>query len=182
MGSHQFRALILLALVLAGSLLLSGCLGPIAPQDKFNSDTTVVYNLTKYLNPNLCSPVSGLSPCTCMVCSNQSPSSLGSVWNSIKGAFSSGTLESTLAGARCEFFDCNMSTYNNSISLKADGTPQTCVIRGATRQCFPRMFMIGQGPNAAEFSMAQRYCSGRLTMPVLWATPARNPDGTLSAL
>ncbi len=181
MGSFQRLSnalpLLLLALALVSLLSLSGCLGPVADQDKFNSNLT--YNLSQYLVPGSCSPLNTPTPCTCMVCSSEK-----SFWSKIPligSLFSKGTLESSLAGSNCQFVNCNSSIYLNYVALDSGGKPQTCLLNGKTQQCVPRFFMLGQGPSGAEFSMAQRYCAGRLTMPVIWATPKATADGRLPA-
>lgn len=146
------------ALSLFALLLLSGCTSKVVPEDSFNAGPNSTFNLSAYANPNADTgkELSTPTPCTCMFCKNTSMTFLQTVWNRIRSVFGAGDLETTLAYGNCSFTPCNASIFGD---VMLDDTPDR----------YPRYFMMGQGASSGEYSLAQRYCNGSLTMPVLWA-------------
>ncbi|MFH1095033.1 MAG: hypothetical protein V1728_02340, partial [Candidatus Micrarchaeota archaeon] len=123
--------------------------------------------------PISCAPVSGL-PCQCMVCKNNP-----SLWEHIpligpliSSLISKNVIEASLAGSDCQFLTCDRAMFQKFLGSDKPGMC-TVSVGGTDKSfdCIPRFFMIGGGPSPGEFSLAQNYCAGRLTMPVLWATP-----------
>lgn len=167
-----------LALMVALPFLLSpGCLMQVQEQDKFYNDSSGIYDLSKYQDPAACSPVDAAHPCYCMMCYKDQGwlSRFGSnLWGRIRGLFTDGAVENTLAGYSCDFMPCNNTEMSKSLGRfdPASGAQGTCDIGElGTVSCMPRFFMVGMGPNSGEFSLAQRLCDGEMNMPVTWVTP-----------
>ncbi len=132
--------------------------------------------------PSDCRPVGANTPCQCMVCTNDR-----SLWERIpligpliKSLIDKKVIEASLAGSDCQFLACNRDMFSQYLG---SDKPDVCTITEAGKDqpfaCIPRFFMIGGGPNPGEFSLAQNYCAGRLTMPVLWATPKADAPPSL---
>lgn len=156
---------LLLFATLAFLLLSLGCISEIEERDRLNS--TMDFNLNDYLGTRQ-SPFPTNEPCTCLVCSKEPEHA----WYNLFG-LSSDETETALADAECKFVHCNATTYAQTIgdSEPEKGDWSICSMLGSTKICLPKFFMIGAGASSAEFSLAQKYCAGDLSMPVIWTIP-----------
>ena len=166
----------MLLLVIPILLFFSGCISKIDKWDRLDSNVT--FNMSDYLVAE--QPLNTPTPCTCMVCTKDNPSSLSYVWYKIN-PFKEKLIETDLYQSKCHFVECNASIYSATLGAYDEkrGVWGKCSVTSETsggktvseeKACAPRFFMIGQGASSGEFSLAQRYCSGRLTMPVIWTT------------
>ncbi|MFA5108325.1 MAG: hypothetical protein WC492_02205 [Candidatus Micrarchaeia archaeon] len=163
-------------LLLICVFLLFGCISKIDDWDRL--DSKVTFNMYEYLSGSE-KPLEGPTPCTCMVCTKDNPSTISYVWYKIN-PFKEKLIETDLYKSQCNFVECNATTYSATLGTydEKKGVWGKCTIttdingKSTTveKACAPRFFMIGQGASSGEFSLAQRYCSGRLTMPVIWTT------------
>ncbi|PIT84690.1 hypothetical protein COU37_02075 [Candidatus Micrarchaeota archaeon CG10_big_fil_rev_8_21_14_0_10_45_29] len=168
-----------IALALFCIILLFGCIHPgtLGAQDRFNSKTTINVSQKTNLEP----ASDSATPCTCMICSQEEPSIFDEIWYAL--GIQDKLIENDLQGANCYFEACNSSIYASLLSEFDAGKgvwaqcPQDASSSSSgnsqnkydDKVCAPRYFMLGQGASSAEFSLAQRYCSGRLNMPIIWA-------------
>ncbi|MFH1306770.1 MAG: hypothetical protein ABIH83_03925, partial [Candidatus Micrarchaeota archaeon] len=157
------------------SLLFSlGCISNIDDEDKLNS--TIDFNVDEYIN-KIEGPLPGDTPCSCMVCTQEDISVAERALFKLN-PFDSKLIENALVGSECTFLPCNKTVYEDTIKYfdEKKGVWGDCKIEGEDYSCAPRFFMIGQGTSSAEFSLAQRYSQGRLTMPVIWAYPKKEGE------
>jgi hypothetical protein len=119
--------------------------------------------------------------CLCMICYKEKGTSLWSkIVDFFKKIFGGKFTENDLTYSKCVFVNCNSKEYLELINKSGEDKSQgwldlskskfiPCQVDKNSQYCTPRFFMIGQGANPGDFYLAQRFCEGKLTMPVFWA-------------
>lgn len=149
------KSQLLLLAALFTVMLLAGCASTaVSEQDKFSAGPQKQFNASVYTVPNSTRELAGPTPCTCMLCTNTTIED-ASLWAEIKSLFGA-DIETSLVYGNCSFSACNRTMYQD-------------LLETVSPDLYPRYFMLGQGPNPAEYSLAQRYCNGSLNMPIIWA-------------
>ncbi|MEM3362038.1 MAG: hypothetical protein QXV83_01770 [Candidatus Anstonellaceae archaeon] len=146
-------------------LFFVGCV-KVEEKDRLNQ--TNFFDFTKRLyNPEY------KNPCTIFLCTKKNPDILTSFTQFFKKFLGLRVVENDIAYSNCDFYFSNAAYYKEILENfnQEKGWWPKCEINSTTVPCAPRFFMVGQGSNPGDFSLAQRYCDGQLNMPVFWIIP-----------
>jgi|GEM_PF-4141616 len=174
MQKHKVYFLILLFLIIF-IFLFSGC---VKVDQKDRLDTTNYFD-----NPDAWKKQPDYQ-CTCMLCykNSDAKSWFERVFATLLDKIGLKDIASeSLTYTKCGFFDCTASGYVELLDLKNQQQKQKdevwkfCKINDKngekTYPCVPRFFMLGFGPTGGDYFLAQRFCEGRLNLPIRFISP-----------
>ncbi|MCX8163236.1 MAG: hypothetical protein N3D10_01635 [Candidatus Micrarchaeota archaeon] len=164
------NSIFLFFLILIFSLFLGGCV-QVEEKDRLNETHFFDYTSLRY-NKDF-----GSNPCTIFLCTKENPDLFTRFTNFIKKILNLKVVENDIAYSKCDFYFSNANEYKkilDNFNMEKGWWAKCQIDKQPNFPCSPRFFMIGQGSNAGEFSLAQRYCDGQLNMPVFWITPDKN--------